>query len=62
MSRVESLREHAQGLLRMADSSRGENRACLLSAAREWLRIAAKLESLERHWPKNRKLESSRQQ
>ena len=53
MNRVESLRQHAQALLGLAETSRGEDRACLVSAAREWLRIAAKLETVEQHWPQN---------
>ena len=51
MRRAEVLRDHAQSLLRMADTMRGENRACLLSAAHEWMRIAEKLERLDRHPP-----------
>ena len=62
MNRVESLRQHAQVLLGLAESSRGEDRACLVSAAREWLRIAAKLETVERHWPKKNGQKVSRRQ
>ena len=46
MRRAEVLRDHAELLLRMADTKRGEDRACLLSAAHEWMRIAEKLERL----------------
>ena len=49
MRRAEALREHARALLRMANSTEGEDRACLKSAAREWLRVAEKLERLDHH-------------
>ena len=38
------LREHANAMVHMAEDATGEDRACLLSAAHEWLRIAEKLE------------------
>ena len=45
MAEARQLREHVEALLRMADeSSSVEDRACLKSAAQEWLRIAEKLE------------------
>jgi len=51
MRRAEVLRDHAQSLLRMANTTRGEDRACLRSAAREWMRVAEKLERLDHHPP-----------
>jgi len=52
MSEARQLREHAEALLRMADESSSlEDRACLKSAAQEWLRIADKLERLRQHKP-----------
>ena len=52
MSEARQLREHAEALLRMADESSSlEDRACLRSAAQEWLRIAEKLERLRQHKP-----------
>jgi hypothetical protein len=39
----------------MADTTGGEDRACLKSAAHEWMRIAEKLERLDRH-PRGMKL------
>ena len=53
MSEARQLREHAEALLRMADeSSSVEDRACLKSAAQEWLRIADKLERLRQPKPR----------
>jgi len=51
MRRAEHLRDHAQSLMHMAERTSGEDRACLRSAAKEWVRVAEKLESLERHPP-----------
>ncbi|MBV9976345.1 MAG: hypothetical protein JO105_13235 [Hyphomicrobiales bacterium] len=44
------MREHAEALLGMAEENSSlEDRACLRSAAQEWLRIAEKLERLHQH-------------
>ena len=51
MRRAEVLRDHAESLLRMANATRGEDRACLRSAAREWMHIAEKLDRLDHHPP-----------
>ena len=50
MSEARHLRELAEALLQMADESSSlEDRACLKSAAQEWLRIAEKLQRLHQH-------------
>jgi hypothetical protein len=44
MKRAELLREHARRILKMAESTCGEDGACLHSVAHEWMRMADKLE------------------
>jgi hypothetical protein len=47
MKRAELLREHARTMLKIAESTRGEDRACLQSVAHEWFRAADKLERVD---------------
>jgi hypothetical protein len=47
MKRAELLREHARTMLNIAESTRGEDRACLQSVARGWFRAADKLERVD---------------
>ena len=50
----ERLRDHAHELLRLAENTREEEgRACLRSAAREWLRAADKLERFDLSAPRS---------
>jgi len=51
MRRAERLREHARSLMHMAEKAGREDRACLASAAKKWMRAAENLERLERHPP-----------
>ena len=45
------LRDHAEALSRLAEKASAEDRACLLAAAHEWLRIADKIEHLNQAHP-----------
>jgi hypothetical protein len=47
MKHANLLREHAQAILKIAENTGGEDRACLHSVAREWLSIADKLERFD---------------
>jgi hypothetical protein len=47
MKRAELLREHARTMLKIAESTWGEDRVCLQSVAHEWLRAADKLERVD---------------
>jgi hypothetical protein len=44
MGRAELFRVHAQALIRIAENAGPEDRACLLATARDWLRVADKIE------------------
>jgi hypothetical protein len=47
MKRAELLREHARTMLNIAESTRGEDHACLQSVAHGWFRAADKLERVD---------------